>query len=116
MADLTYFKYTDGSGNTYVINRDKLEYIPVKRQESSGYQYSGGNPATATLSESEFNALALLLEKFLQQTEIHIENHVMMSGLIVRCEGMDSQQAILRPGCREILIIETEFNKLLNRR
>ena len=58
---------------------------------------------------------AQLLERFLEQTEIHTENRVMMSGLIVR-HGVNQHQAILRPGCREILIIETEFNKLLTRK
>jgi hypothetical protein len=116
MSELTYYKYADGSGNTYVITRDKLEYIPVKPKESSSFQYSGGNPALAILSESQFDNLAQLLETLLKKTDVHTENRVMMSGLIIRHTGMDQQQAILRPGCREILIIETEFNKLLTRK
>jgi hypothetical protein len=116
MSELTYYSYADGSGNTYVITRDRLEYIPVKPKEGSSFQYSGGNPASTTLSEAEFNGLVQLFEKFLQQTEVHTETRVMMSALIVRHADADQRQAILRPGCREILIIETEFNKLLTRR
>ena len=115
MSKLTYYQYADGSGNIYVITRGKIEYIPIRPKDSSSLHYTGGNPASTTISESEFDHLAQLLERFLEQTEIHTENRVMMSGLIVR-HGVNQHQAILRPGCREILIIETEFNKLLTRK
>lgn len=116
MIETTFYTYSDGSGNTYVINRDKLEYKPVTRKESSSLVYSGGDPATVSLNENEFASLSEIMEKLLSYKEIHTQNRVMMSGLIIRESANGKAQAILRPGAREILMIETELNNLLKRK
>jgi hypothetical protein len=109
------YKYFDGSGNAYTIKQDTLTYDPVPKDKSSSIGYYGGEPAEAKISPGEFNSLESLLNHALRLTEIHIENRVMLSGVIVHYSETASTEVILRPGCREIFNIETALNNLIRK-
>jgi hypothetical protein len=109
------YKYLDGSGNAYTIQYDRLTYEPVPKDKSSSITYYGGEPAETKISRGEFDAIARLLNHALQLREIHIQNRVMLSGVIVHFSETASAEVILRPGCREIFNIETALNNLIKK-
>ena len=115
MSDQIVYKYFDGSGNTYEIGQDTLRYHPVPKDKSSSIDYYGGEPAEVKISPGEFHSIESLLNHASQLTEIHIENRVMLSGVIVRYSETASTEVILRPGCREIFNIETTLNNLIKK-
>jgi hypothetical protein len=109
------YKYFDGSGNAYTIKHDTLSYDPVPKDKSSSINYYGGEPAEAKISTGEFQSIEGLLNHALQLKEIHIENRVMLSGVIVHYSETASTEVILRPGCREIFNIEKALNNLIKK-
>lgn len=116
MPDVTSYKYLDGSGNTYVITVDTLQYIPVTPMNSSSLYYHGGDPANVPITAEQFHTISGLFESHILNTALHIEQRVMMSGVIIRNNGPEKKEVILRPGSREIFAIETELNKLVKKK
>ncbi len=56
----TTYTYYDAARNKYVLNGNKLEYIPVKASESSSGMYSGGTYESKLLIEKENKELIQL--------------------------------------------------------
>ncbi len=106
------YEYADGNANVYVITPTELRYIPVTPIESSSGSYSGGEPKTITLNATQFQSLAALFESAFSNTDTHIENRVMMSGLVSRT-GTSKKQCILKPGSPDITAIEAALKKVL---
>jgi hypothetical protein len=109
------YKYFDGSGNAYTIMHDVLTYDPVPKDKSSSINYHGGEPAETKIGPGEFHSIESLLNHALQLTEIHIENRVMLSGVIVHYSETATTEVILRPGCREVFNIEKALNNLIKK-
>jgi hypothetical protein len=106
------YEYADGNANVYIITPTELRYVPVTPEESSSGTYSGGEPKNIAISPAQFQTLEALFEKALNNTETHIENRVMMSGLVSRT-GSNKKQSILKPGSTDIATIEEELKKIL---
>lgn len=109
----TYYQYADGSANAYIIKPDSLEYIPVKPEESSTGMYSGGDPKKVALKPEEFRNVTAMLEAAKKNHSIHIPDRIKTSGMITTISGDEKTHFILKPGCKEITIIEAELKKLL---
>jgi len=106
------YEYADGNANVYVITPTELKYIPVTPEESSSGTYSGGEPKNIAISPTQFQTLEALFESALNNTGTHIENRVMMSGLVSRT-GSNKKQCILKPGSPDIKLIEEALKKIL---
>ncbi len=106
------YEYADGNANVYVITPTELKYIPVTPEESSSGTYSGGEPKNIAITPAQFQTLEALFEKALSNTETHMENRVMMSGLVSRT-GSNKKQCILKPGSPDITMIEEALKKIL---
>jgi hypothetical protein len=81
--DSVKYIYGDGSNNTYVIKKKSLEYKPIKPIESSSGEYSGGQPKTIVLSQTDYDKIVAVLTKAIEDKSMHIDQRIMMSGLIV---------------------------------
>jgi hypothetical protein len=115
MTAKTTYEYADGSGNVYVVKDLSVEYKPVTPRNSSSGVYSGGEPAHATVSASQYDSLVNLLESAMANSSIHQENREMMTGLIVRYSSADTTRIVLKRDSSEKNAIETALKKLLSR-
>ena len=109
------YSYSDGSANTYRIAPGKLEYIPVKKENSSSVTYTGGTAKTVKLSDVDYRSLSALLEEGIAAKSLQTDRRVMMSGVIRRSTKDDKTVVILKPGVRVKDQIEAKLLELANR-
>jgi hypothetical protein len=105
----TIYRYSDGSGNTYVFRNSGakfLEYHPVKPHRSSSGLYDGGDHIKREMSESQYHALRSALRSAIDRREAHINERVKGSGLIVIQCGDRKAAYIIKPDSEEQLRIE----------
>ncbi|TXI69480.1 MAG: hypothetical protein E6Q41_02515 [Cyclobacteriaceae bacterium] len=103
--------YADGSANRYVISPTQLNYLPVKPEESSTGMYSGGEPATVTITAQQYAGLKTLFEKAIAQTDQHMADRIKTSGVV----AVGDKQVILTPGSAIKAEIENKLKELLGR-
>ena len=115
MESTIHHEYSDGSANRYIITKDSIQYIPVKPEQSSTGFYSGGEPTHEKITSEQFNTLQRLFEVAMSKSEIHIEDRMKTSGLIVKIKPDETKSVILKPGVSEIATIETTLKQLLKR-
>ncbi|MCF6364944.1 MAG: hypothetical protein L3J35_01965 [Bacteroidales bacterium] len=85
--NMTY-KYSDGSGNSYIIKKDKIEFLPVKKEFSSSGNYDMGDVVVKDISETDFENLAQIINKASDAKNEHIQNRIMTSGqIIIKSKG-----------------------------
>lgn len=114
--DYDRFSYSDGSGNTYIIDTTKMtiEYKPIQKQFSSSGIYSGGEHKIKTLNEEQINSLVLVIKNAIDNKEDHISNRVMLSGLIIIEKANKKEKYIIKPHSKEIQNIENSLNSIIN--
>ena len=110
------YRYGDGSANQYDISPGKLEYLPVKKENSSSGSYSGGTAKVVKLSDADFRELSALLDEGIATKSSHTENRVMMSGVIRRNINNEKSTVILKPGAAVKQRIESKLLELVGRR
>lgn len=109
------YEYADGSANLYRITRDSVQYIPVTPAESSTGFYSGGKPATVSITAEQFQLLKQQLDGAIADTSLHTPDRAKRTALIVRTGPQDTTRVILHQGAAPIAIIETYLKELLQR-
>ena len=110
------YTYSDGSGNTYIINstgEKSLEYNPVKPHSSSSGTYDGGDYRKIKISESQYKKIVSNFNKAASNKKNQIENRVMGSGLIIIQENENKTKYILKPGSPEQLELEKTLKEIL---
>lgn len=107
--------YADGSGNTYIIDFEEkiLEYKPVKPLHSSSGVYDGGDYKKQKLSESDCKNIMERINNAVENKAVHIENRVMMSGLIRIQENSNETVYIIKSGSKEQIHIENLLQEIL---
>lgn len=115
MSNTTVYEYADGSANVYKLSPTTLEYIPVKKEESSTGMYSGGDPKTVTITKTQYQSLSKLLESALSNTSVHINDRMKTSGAILAIDGDKKKNCIIKPKCAEMIAIEGALREALGR-
>ena len=82
-ADKPEYTYMDGSGNKYELIGNMLHYAPVKKENSSSGEYSGGEPAEIEISSSDVKKIKSLINKAVKATDDQIEHREMGTGMII---------------------------------
>lgn len=100
------YTYFDGNGNTYIVQKNSLEYIPRSLETSSSGIYDGGESVKKEITSSQYEEIKNVVEKAIANTESHIENREMKSGIIRVKQGEQEQLIILAPGSEEQRNIE----------
>ena len=113
MNNASVYEYADGNGNTYRIQPSSLEYIPVKKEESSSGMYSGGDAKTVTINEEQFKNISTLLKSALNNTSIQINDRVMMSGVVRAISPENKRSCIIKPGSDELSRIEQALKTIV---
>ena len=106
-------KYSDGSGNQYLINRESIEYNPVKPQFSSSGFYNGGEHVKKGITRQQYEKIKSLLTEIMANEVNHIKNRVKGSGLITLEEGNISKSCILRPVSVQLNEIERVLKEII---
>jgi hypothetical protein len=107
------YRYGDGSGNSYTITANSIEYHPMTPEESSSGTYSGGEPAKKKLSKDDFKRVEAAVQAALDNKSIHITQRVMMSGSILVTEGEKSVEYIIKPHSKEQKALEKLLKELI---
>jgi hypothetical protein len=108
----TSLEYADGSGNIYKLNKNSIEYIPVKPENSSSGFYSGGVAAKKEISEQQFLEIEKLFIEIFDKKEIQIENRIKTSGVLTIVRNKKNHTIIISKSPKQTQI-ETELKKLL---
>jgi hypothetical protein len=72
----TVYTYYDAARNKYVLNGNKLEYIPIKANESSSGIYSGGTYASKVLTEKDTQELEQLFKAALANKKAQTNKNI----------------------------------------
>ena len=115
MNDSLVYEYADGNGNTYKLQPTSLEYVPVKKKESSSGMYSGGEAKTVTITAEQYKNISALLESALSNAAIHIKDRVMMSGVVRVVSTEHKRSCIIKPGSDDLLRIEQTLKEIITR-
>jgi hypothetical protein len=109
------YAYLDGSGNKYELIKGELEYNPVKKENSSSGEYSGGVQKKVTLTSDEISLLKDTFEKGIKATSDHQENREMMTGMIIKGKKKKSTNVILKSNSAAKKEIEELLKKLISK-
>jgi len=110
--NITSLEYADGSGNIYKLNKNSIEYLPVKPENSSSGFYSDGVATKKEITEQEFFNIEKIFQKTIENKEIQIENRIKTSGVIT-IEKSNKSETIIISKSPEQTQIEKELKKLL---
>lgn len=91
------YAYLDGSGNKYELIKGELEYNPVKKENSSSGEYSGGVQKKVTVTPEEIKLIKASFEKAIMATSEQQENREMMTGMVIRNKKNKEKKVILKP-------------------
>lgn len=104
-------EYLNGTGNKYVINNEDnfVEYIPIKKDYSSSGFYDGGEYIKKEINKSQFNKIMSIFKVLEGKKEVHIQNRVKKSGMIIIKDKHEVSTFIIAPDTAEL----NEVEKLL---
>lgn len=57
----TSIVYIDGSNNKYTITKDKIDFVAVKKEQSSSGIYSGGENTSKRIKTKQFTKISSLI-------------------------------------------------------
>ncbi|MBI4366005.1 MAG: hypothetical protein HY543_04220 [Deltaproteobacteria bacterium] len=111
------YRYADGSGNEYVVAHTAqgtiFGYRPVRPEESSSGEYSGGHAIAKPISQQQYEMLRSLFTDAARRTAIHIRKRLLGSGVIAITTGAEVQEYILAPDSPEKRRLETALKALM---
>jgi hypothetical protein len=90
------FAYSDGSGNSYSIDKNSFEYIPVKPENSSTGTYDGGDYVKKVPTASEYQELADAIKAAWETKSDFTDERGKGTGFIHVLEGKDQFEFILK--------------------
>ncbi|MBN1700072.1 MAG: hypothetical protein JW881_21355 [Spirochaetales bacterium] len=111
--ETTIYRYSDGSGNSYVIRGNSIEYIPVQPSFSSSGIYSGGERSVTGIMKADYKRLVSLFERAIENTSVHIGERRMGSGYIEKETDGRRFNIIVEPDSNARHEIEDMLRKLV---
>jgi hypothetical protein len=109
------YVYLDGSGNRYDFMSKRIEYIPVKKENSSSGEYSGGTRKDVNVSKEDNKLLKAAFEKAIKATAEHQETREMMTGIVIKGKKNNSPSVILKPDSAAKKELEELLKKLISK-
>jgi hypothetical protein len=105
--------YTDGNGNLYTLYTTKLVYSPIKKEMSSSGYYSGGVAKTVNISNEQFTNIAKIITQAINNTNIHIEQRVMGSGIVTNfIDGAKNRSYKITQKAKEFIVLDAFMKDL----
>lgn len=104
--------YADGSWNVYEIKKESIEYIPVKKENSSTGNYSGGEPVSKSITEEAWEKIKTEFDAVYTNKKIQIKDRVMGSGMLLIIKK-GKQSTVLIGKSPEMESLEMSLKKLI---
>ncbi len=115
-AQTMKYIYADGSGNSYIVTDDSIEYNPIKKEMSSSGNYSGGEYIKNKIDNSNFEIVGKIFNDIFNKKNIHIKNRIMTSGQLEIYENNKLiDKIIIKPDCYEINELEGILKKMITK-
>jgi hypothetical protein len=114
MDKILDYSYSDGNGNIYLIQPNRIKYKPIKPIHSSSGIYSGGEYRKVEITPEDYKKIDDILKKAIQNKSAHTEFRVMMSSTIRYSTSKEKKNIILEPNSEEQKQIEELLKKILN--
>jgi hypothetical protein len=109
------YTYLDGSANKYELNGTNLEYTPVKKENSSSGEYSGGVQKKVTVTSEEIKLVKAAFEKAIKaKTEQH-DKREMMTGMVIKEKKKKKTEVILKSDSVAKKELEELLKKLISK-
>lgn len=108
------FVYHDGNGNKYTLNRNILEYFPIKPAQSSSGIYDGGNAFKKTLNAAQQKKLFNLFYKLVTDKPCHSTQNIKPNCSIILLEEEGNEEFIIKANNKTnklVLIFLKQLNK-----
>ena len=104
--------YYDGAANGYIFMHGTVEYLPVKREESSSLGYSGGTPFKRPIDAQTYRPIADAFNLAIAANSTHISDRVMGSAVVsIKCSHK-SRDWIIAPNSPQLAKIESLLQAL----
>jgi len=109
------YTYLDGSANKYELIKGVLEYNPVKKENSSSGEYSGGTPKKITVTSDEIKSLKAAFEKAIKAKPEQQEKREMMTGMVIKEKKKKKTEVILKSDSAAKKELEELLKKLISK-
>lgn len=117
-ADKYEYQYADGAGNSYIIDRQSIDYRPITRAESSSGMYDGGTPRKVKIDARQYQEIADKLDRVLDIKSIDTNNgnlgRAKGTGLILKPDkNRQIQRRVIASNSQERREIEALLDRLI---
>lgn len=109
------YTYLDGSGNKYELIGTELEYNPVKKENSSSGEYSGGVQKKVSVTSEEIQLVKAAFEKAIKAKTEQQENREMMTGMVIKEKKKKKTEVILKSNSEAKKELEEILKKLISK-
>lgn len=109
------YTYLDGSANKFELNGTNLEYTPVKKENSSSGEYSGGVQKKVTVTSEEINLIKAAFEKAIKAKTEQQEKREMMTGMVIKEKKKKKTEVILKSDSASKKELEELLKKLITK-
>ena len=109
------YTYLDGSGNKYELIGTELEYNPVKKENSSSGEYSGGVQKKVSVTAEEIKLVKAAFEKAIKAKTEQQENREMMTGMVIKEKKKKKTEVILKSNSEAKKELEEVLKKLISK-
>lgn len=97
---------SDGSGNTYTISKELIEYSPVRPENSSSGVYSGGEPFKKKISSSDYKKIEKAINTIYDTKAIRLSHRTMGSMQITRMNSNRPETIIIESQTKEAIVLQ----------
>jgi hypothetical protein len=113
-SDKYEYRYADGAGNSYIIDRQSIEYRPITRAESNTGMYDGGTPRKVKIDDRQYQELAAKLDTALKLDRNSNLDRSKGTGLILKPDKNGQiQSRVIANNSQERREIETLLDRLI---
>lgn len=104
-------KFVDQNNNVYNIQKELIDYRPIKPLESSSGTYSGGEPIQVKISETIYNELTEKAIGIINNPRLQTKKREMLTAMIYATKNGKTEKFIL-PKSHERKILEEQLKEL----
>ena len=95
MSNKLIITYLDFNNNSYKVSTDRISYEPIRIEDSSSGEYSGGEPAEAALTEDEFLEIYELAKAIMKDKTLHRNKRRMLTAMMIHHQEEEAEKYIL---------------------
>lgn len=83
----TSIVYIDGSNNKYTITNDKIDFVAIKKEQSSSGIYNGGKNTNKRIKPKQFAKISSLMLSIENDSINHVADRLMGCGTLYKVDS-----------------------------